>query len=236
MKNILAVANKEFWGYFYNPIGYVFVGLMLLLSGWVFWGDVFVSVNADIRPLLQTLAYLLSVFVPAITMGWVADEKKNGTWEVLTAAPIKISQILWGKLLAGVGFLVTALLLTLPSLISLTYLGLKDMGTVFSGYLGVLMLGITYMAIGLWVSSLTKFSAVAFLGTTVVLVLNSLMGQDMVLSRLPPAAVNIVQQLSLGDRVVQFYSGQISLTTTVYLLSVIVLFTWLANKANEKNL
>jgi ABC-2 type transport system permease protein len=117
----------------------------------------------------------------------------------------------------------------------LIYLGLTDMGTVLAGYIGVFLLGLTYMSIGLWVSALTSHPAIAFVVTTLVLVLNSLIGQDVVLSRLPVSWAGVIQQLSLGDRVTQFYAGQISLSAVVYLFSVVILFTWLANKANEKN-
>jgi len=119
MKKVLTVATKEFQGYFYNPIGYVFLGIMLMLTCWVFWGDVFVAGNADIKPLLQTLGYLFSIFIPAITMGWIADEKRSGTWEVMMTNPVDMVMILWGKMLAGMGFLVVGLLLTMPTLLSL---------------------------------------------------------------------------------------------------------------------
>ncbi|MBI2464960.1 ABC transporter permease subunit [Candidatus Shapirobacteria bacterium] len=235
MKKVLTIAAKEFQGYFFNPIGYVFLGIMLMLACWVFWGDVFVAGNADIKPLFQTLTYLFSVFIPAITMGWIADEKKSGTWEVLITNPVNIKMILWGKMLAGMGFLLVSLLLTTPTLLSLLYLGKMDIGVVFSGYVGLFLLGSTYLAIGLWISSLTKHPAVAFIGTTIVLVLNSLMSQEMVLSKIPYFLARVFEQLSLNDKMTPFYNGEIGLNTTVYLVSTIVLFTWLAQRTNEKN-
>lgn len=236
MKKILTIATKEFQGYFYNPIGYVFLGIMLMLACWVFWGDVFVAGNADIKPLLQTMGYLYSIFVPAITMGWIADEKRSGTWEVMITSPVSMWMIVWGKMLAGMGFLLVSLLLSLPSLLSILYLGKMDLGVVFSGYLGLFLLGSTYLAIGLWISSLTKHPAVAFIGTTIFLVLNSLMSQEIILSKIPYFMVRVFEQLSLSDKMVTFYNGQLGLNAVVYLVTVVILFTWLAQKANEKNL
>lgn len=236
MKKVLTIATKEFQGYFFNPIGYVFLGIMLMLACWVFWGDVFVAGNADIKPLLQTLGYLFSVFIPAITMGWIADEKRSGTWEVLITNPVSIWMILWGKMLAGMGFLLVSLLMTIPSLLSLSYLGNMDMGVVFCGYIGLFLLGATYLAIGLLISSLTKHPAIAFIGTTIVLVLNSLISQEIILSKVPYFLVRIFEQLSLNDKMVTFYNGQLGLNAVVYLVTVVILFTWLAQKANEKNL
>lgn len=236
MKKVLIVASKEFQGYFFNPIGYVFLGMMLMLACWIFWGDVFVAGNADIKPLLQTLAYLFSVFIPAITMGMIADEKRSGTWEILVTSPVNIRMILWGKMLAGMGFLAVGLLLTTPTLLSLAYLGSMDMGVVFCGYLGLFLLGSTYLAIGIWISSLTKHPAIAFIGTTIVLVLNSLLSQEIILSKIPSFLVQVFEQLSLGDKMATFYNGQLGLNTVVYLVSVVILFTWLAQRANEKNI
>lgn len=235
MNKTIVIAKKEFADYFYSPIGYVFLGIMLLLAGWVFLGDVFVAGNSDIKPLLQTLSYLFSVFVPAITMGAIADEKKSGTWEVLTSSPVTIANIYWGKLLAGIGFLMVSLLMTLPTLFSLLWLGQMDLGVVLSGYIGLLLLGTTYLSIGLFVSGLTKHSAGAFIITTVILVLNSLMSQEMVLSKLPHFLVNIFSQLSLPDKMNGFYNGEIGLQTVLYLLSVSCVVTILAIRSNEKS-
>lgn len=234
-KKVAAVAKKEFWGYFYNPVGYVYGLIMLLVSAWIFWGDVFVSNAIDVKPLFQVMVYLLSVLAPAITMGMVAEEKKTGTWELILSTGVGKNNFIWGKLLAGVRYLAVILTLTLPTLFSLRLLGKIDFGVAISGYLGILLLGATYLAIGIWVSSFSRQPAVAFGITTIILVINSLLGQEIIVSRVPTQVGNVLSSLSLMERMNGFYNGQISLSNLVFMLSIVGLFMWLANKANEKN-
>jgi ABC-2 type transport system permease protein len=115
------------------------------------------------------------------------------------------------------------------------WLGQMDLGVVISSYFGLLLLGTTFLSIGLLVSGITKHSSAAFIITTIILVLNSLMSQDIVLSKLPPFLVSIFEQLSLPDKMSGFYNGEIGMQAILYLLSVTVVITILAIRANEKN-
>ena len=88
MKIIKTIAVKEWRGWWGQPTGYIFAGLLLLVSNWLFFNDLFVLGQADARPLYGTMGLLLAMFVPAVTMGLMADEKRSGTWEVLLTQPV----------------------------------------------------------------------------------------------------------------------------------------------------
>lgn len=221
MKKVMLVANKEWKSYFRSPAGYVFGGLMLLLTNWLYWNDVFVLGQADFSPFFNVLMYLLTLFVPAIVMGSIADEKKQGHWEVMMATPATEKDMVWGKFIGAMGYAATVLALTLPALASLMYLGTIDPGTVAAGYMGILLLTAAYVAIGILMSSLSNNAAVGFLGTVAVLLLGNLMGQETILGRLPWWLAAGMANLSLSGRTGNFFRGTISLADCLFFASLL---------------
>jgi ABC-2 type transport system permease protein len=237
MRKILTIARKEWQNYFTSPVGYIFAALLLVVVNWIYFGDLFLLGQADIRPYLTTMVYLFSIFIPAISMGLFADEKKNSTWEVLLSTPITEIQLVAGKIIGCGMYLLFTITLSLPTAITIFLLGKPDLGLMVSGYLGLILIGISYLSVGLFMSSLSNQAIVGFLGTAVFLILNSMIGQEVVLTRLPTVIKSMVEYLSLITHVTRINSGLITMTDILFFVSWVAIFmvlTVLTLKTRDK--
>jgi ABC-2 type transport system permease protein len=237
MKKILTIARKEWKNYFTSPVGYIFAALLLIVVNWIYLGDLFLLGQADIGPYLTTMIYLFSIFIPAISMGLLADEKKNSTWEVLLSTPVNEIQLVAGKIIGCGMYLLFTIALSIPAAITVYLLGKPDIGVIISGYLGLILLGSAYLSVGLFMSSLSSQAIVGFLGSAVFLILNNMIGQDVILTRLPVAIKGIVESLSLITRVARINSGLITMSDLMFFGSWIVIFmilTVLTLKTRDK--
>ncbi len=236
-KNILILAKKEWWSLLYNPTGYVFSALLLLVTNWLFVNDMFVIGQADIKPYLSTMLFLLIIFVPAITMNSLAEEKKSGTWEILLSLPVNETEMVVGKLLGWWWYFGLVLVLSTPVAGILIWLGQPDLGVMAGGYVAVLLVGLAYGAIGILASALTNQPVVGFLIGTMIILVNNVMGQDAVVSRMPGQLAKIVTSLSLGWQTNRMMTGAFELTDLVFFGSataVAVIITVLILKARDK--
>ncbi len=167
MNGALAVARREFKTFFNSPIAYIVLGGFLLLSGWLYFSTLFLAGQASLRGFFGVAPVLFVVLVPAITMRAVAEERKSGTLELLLTLPMDDWQLTLGKFLASLGMIGVALLTTLPY--AFTVAGLTgpgpafDWGPVFAGYLGLVLLAGSFIALGLWGSALSKNQIVGFI-------------------------------------------------------------------------
>lgn len=224
MKKIWIIAKKELQNYVTSPVGYVFAVLLLVVANWVFLSDFFILAQADLRPYWNTLSFLLTIFIPAISMGLLADEKKNSTWEVLLSLPVDEKTLVLGKFLGCGLYLVGVVLMTLPMVLMTYFLGRPDVGVLIGGILGILMLSLTYLSIGLFMSSLSGQAMVGFLGTAVFLIVNNLVGQETILSRIPIGIRGVVESISLSSRVANIGSGLVKVNDVLFLVSTILIF------------
>lgn len=164
LKNIGAVMKRELGAYFNSVVAYIVVILFLLITGALFWLNYFQQINRlSLRGFFNQAPLFLSFFAPAITMGLFAEEKRLGTLELLMTMPLRDFEIVMGKFLAAVTLLGVVFFMTLPYPISLAWLGDLDWGAVASGYIGLLLLGGAYAAIGVMASSWTRDQVVAIL-------------------------------------------------------------------------
>lgn len=154
---VLTVARKELRTYFQSPVALIFLGIFLVgtLAAFFTLSSFFARNLADVRPLFQWLPLLLIFLVSAITMRQWAEERKMGTLEILLTLPLSTRDLVLGKFLAAVVLVGIALLMTTPLPLMVAQLGDLDWGPVIGGYLAALLLGSTYAAIGLCVSSRT---------------------------------------------------------------------------------
>lgn len=237
MKKICLLAKKEWQNYVYNPLGYIFAGLLLLISNWLFMADLFLLGQADLRPFWGTVSFLFSLFVPAISMGLLADEKKNGTWEVLLSLPITEAELVLGKFVGSCLYLVMVMGLSLPLVITMFVLGQPDAGVMMAGFLGTCLLGMAYLAVGIFMSAISGQAVVAFLTTTVFLIINNLLGQGTILSRLPDWFGKILSNISLAARSSKFSAGLVEINDLFFFVSwmaVFIILTVLSLKARDK--
>jgi len=232
MPTILTVTKKEFEDLFYSPIAYVFLTVFLFLSFWLFFTNLFSTGQASMRPLFGSFPLLLLIFLPAITMSQWAEEKKRGTLETLLTLPIRDRDLILGKWLATFLFLAVALLLTLPACLTVSFMGNIDGGMVLASYLGIFLMGGCYLAVGLFISSLTENQIIAFILTTVVLFVFYLMGSPLVLNYVPQSLSPLFSFISLSGHYESSVRGVIDSRDVLYSLS----FAWFFIYLNQLSL
>ncbi len=167
MRNALAIARRELRAYFDAPVAYIVVVAYLVVTGWMFFSQLFLVGRADARALFTPSPFspslLLVILAPAVTMRLVAEERRSGTIELLTTMPVTDAQVIAGKFLAALGLIAAALACTLAYPITVSLLGPLDWGPVVSGYAGLLLFSASLLAVGLLASTLTENQIVAFI-------------------------------------------------------------------------
>ena len=227
MNKTLILAKKEINYYFNSPLGYIVISVFLIVSGWLFMQGFFITGQASMRAFFNLLPILFIFVLPAITMSLWAEEKRSGTIEVLMTFPAKATSIVLGKFFSCFIFLFLTLILTLPIPYMISNLGNPDMGTMLAGYIGALLLGSAYIAIGLWVSSVTKNQIISFVITIVIIFAFYIIGNSFIIGSFPPEIAAICKFLSFNTHFNSILRGVISLSDVVYYLSVIVFFLFL---------
>jgi ABC-2 type transport system permease protein len=233
MKKTLPILRREFASYFNSPIAYIYLTVFIALASWLFLKTFFVVGEASMRSFFGLLPWLFLFFVPAVTMRSWAEEKKVGTMELLMTLPVSDFEAVAGKFLASFAFLVLSLAATLVLPIVVGVLGKPDQGQIFGGYLGSVLIGAAYLAIGLFVSSLTENQIVAFIVSVVVVFGLFVLGEDFVLFGLPDRLVPVLSYLSLGGHFDSTSRGVVDSRDVVYYLSVVGFFLYLNVKAVE---
>ncbi len=166
MEQIWTIAKREIKSFFDSLMAYVMIILFLGFSGfftWLYGSDIFFINQASLQAFFQIAYWTLFFFIPALTMGLIAEEKKTGTIELLFTKPVSDWQLVVGKFLATLILIGIALVLTLPYYFTVWGLGPIDHGAVWTGYLGLLFMSATYISIGLFASSITNNQIVSFL-------------------------------------------------------------------------
>lgn len=233
MSMALNIASKEFRSYFQSPIAYIFITIFLVLTHWIFFTSFFIIGQATMREFFGLVPLVFLLFVPAVTMRLWAEEKKLGTLELLLTFPVRDWEVVLGKFLASFFFLAVSLLCTLPLAVTVIALGNPDNGAIIGGYLGSLLLGGAYLAIGLWISSLTQNQIVAFILTLVVCFIFYIIGTPFVLGMVPRFLVPFFANLSLAYHFDSIGRGVIDSRDLLYYLSMMAFFLFLNIRSIE---
>ena len=229
MTKILAITKKEFNSYFSSPIAYCFTIAFLILSNGIFFYVwlFFLKNQASLRGFFSLLPWLFLFLAPSLTMRAWAEEKKLGTMELMMTLPVRDYEVVLGKFFASLSFLTFTVLLTLPLVFTCLYMGEPDMGPIIGGYCGAVLLGATYLSIGLFVSSLTENQIVAFISGVSICFLFLLIGEEMIISRLPGVLVPLFAYLGLGAHFDSIGRGVLDSRDILYYLSLAGFFLFL---------
>ena len=246
MRIITAIAGKELRGYFASPIGYVLVGFFALLFGWFFYtlvafferqsmqmaGGPGGAMNVNqmlITPLLLNSTVVMLLVFPLITMRTYAEEKRSRTIELLLTAPITDFEIIMGKFLGALALFAAMLSVTLLHMGLLFFYGNPEWKPIATGYLGLLLMGGSFLSLGLFISSLTKNQIVAGMITFSVFLL--LWVINWVSSFVSPEAQTVINYLSVTEHFDDFSRGIIDTKHIVYYLSFIATGLFLTMKS-----
>ena len=247
LRNIIALADKELRAYFASPIAYIIIGLFALLFGWFFYmfltvfirqseqmmqfgGGGGANINQQmIRGVLQNAAVIILFVMPMITMRTYSEEKRSGTIELLLTSPVTDFQIIMGKFLGAMALYAAMLLVTVVYMGILFVYGNPEWRPVVAGYLGLLLMGGCFIAVGLLISSLTKNQIVAgFLTFAVFLMLWVI---NWIGDSSGPRTQAIVSYLSITEHFDDFARGVIDTKHLVYYLSFITFGLFLTAKS-----
>jgi ABC-2 type transport system permease protein len=235
MGNVGTLARRELGAYFLSPIAYAVLAMFLFASGMAFGLGTFSNgEEASLRELLQFWIVLILVFVlPMLTMRLISDELRGGTIETLMTAPVTEGQIVMGKFLGAFLFylILIAGLLLYPLL--LQFYGPVDPKLLVCHYLGLLLLGALYIAVGLFFSSCTKHQVIAVLLSFTVLALMTFASQELA-KRFDAGWLRVfLQQLSVRAHFHDFVRGMLDLNHVVFFLTTTAVFLFLTVKRLE---
>jgi ABC-2 type transport system permease protein len=240
MKNIKTVFEREFKSYFDSPVAYVFLVAFLVLVGFMTFGVAmfYERRQADLTPFFFWHPWVYLLLIPASTMGLWADERRNGTIELLLTLPITLWEALIGKFLAAWAFIAIALGLTFPVVLTTAWLGDPDTGAVFCGYLGSLLLAGAATAIGVFASSLSRSQVIGFVTALALTFTLLIIGFDPVVNAVagwgvPAALVNAVASCSLMSHFESLRRGVVDFGDIGYYVGVIVFMLAAAQVVTE---
>ena len=251
MRNILAIVERELRAYFSSPIAYVVLTIFVFLSG-IFFRSILAQVmqmalvsqmqaqQLGPRPMdmpgiisrgfLSTMSVILLFIMPMLTMGLFSEEKKRGTIELLLTAPITDLQVVLGKFLAaGVFYAILLLSTWIPTGVLYLY-GSPASGPILTAYLGLLLYGLTIIAIGLFISTLTEnqiIAAVLSFGAIMVLWLVDVVATNAE----SPTSKAVLSYLSILSHLDDFMKGVLSTSNVIFYLSLMLVALFLTYRS-----
>ncbi len=231
MNQTLTIAKRELSSLFFSPIAYVVLGVFGFGTAVFFLIEFKPGTPAEMRNLMGTVSILMMFLVPAISMRLLSEEYRAGTIESLMTLPVSDTQVVTGKWLGAMGFLLTLMVPLLILTFILTLNASPDPGPVLTGYLGLLLVGGLYLAIGAFASATTQNQIIAFIVTVTIIlamVLPSrfLRGTDW----LPQWAQQPLYYINIYQQYEDFAMGVIDLSRIVFFVSGISLFLFLATQ------
>ena len=235
MRNIITIFKREMGAYFATPLAYIFIVIFLAMAAsfTFFMGAFLERDQADLNSFFQFHPWLYIVLIPAISMRLWSEEMQTGTIELLLTLPITLTEAILAKFLAAWAFIAVALSLTFPIWISVNYLGDPDNGVILAGYIGSLLMAGGFLAIGSFVSAMTKNQVIAFIISTAACFVFTASGSPLVLAFFsgwaPDIILSFISNLSFLTHFQDIMKGVVDLRDIIYFTTLIMLFLF-ANK------
>ncbi len=225
--NIKAIFKRELSGYFGSPVAYVFIVIFLLLAGFFTFNisQFFEMGQADLRGFFEWHPWIFLFLVPAVAMRLWAEERRIGTLELILTLPVSLADVVLGKFLAAWIFLGISLALTFPVVITASYLGSPDLGSIFCAYIGSFLMAGAYLSVGIMTSALTRSQVISFILAVAICLFFILAGFSPVTQALagwaPLWLIEIVAQTSFLTHFASIQRGVLDFRDVLYFVSVI---------------
>ena len=228
-----AITKKELKAYFLSPIGYVFMGVMLLLFGF-FYTQVLSSQSSDYIPDVYSsvFVWVMMILLPLISMRTFSEETRNKTDQGLLTAPVGVLSIVFGKFLASFFMFAITMVASLIPAVIITFFSSPDWPKILCTLLGSLLCGAAFIAIGNFISSLTQSQMVAAIATFGVSMLLLLVG-SLSSSVTNTTLQNLLNWLSFNSRYQPFTKGVFNISSTDFFLSIVAVFVFLTARKLE---
>ena len=226
MKIFTALVKKDLKGYFDQPTGYILLVVFIGVISFLFFRGLDTSREASLRPLFEVMAlpWILPVFVAAATMRLVAEEQRDGTLEILLTQPLRGWSVLLAKFVSGFLFVGTGILFTAVIPIALSTAGDLDSGAIAAQYIGTFFLTASFVAIGVFSSSLTQNQIVSFMVALALMVALMLAGSPIITLAVPPGIAALIQDLSPATHYTSILRGIIDLRDVLYFIALVSAF------------
>lgn len=208
-----AIIKKELKNYFLSPIGYVFIGLFLIMFSIFFYVDVFKYQSTNFEYIFYSGATILTFIVPILTMRTIAEERKSGTEQLLLTSPVSITKVVLGKFVAATLIVIITEVCTFMYFAILSYFGKPHIGTALVTLLGFLLLGMSYISFGILASSITENQIVAGIVTIGFLILSWFL----------PQFSDVFTSFSLINMFSKFPRGEIDIADTVTFITFTIM-------------
>jgi len=231
MINIPALTRRELGSFFHSPMAYIVGVLFLVISGAFFYVTAAFSQQASLRDWAQLLIFILIFVAPILSMRQFSEEKRVGTIETLMTAPVTDAQVILGKFLGAMGLYLVLLASTLAYFALIVVYGTPDYGVAVMGYLGMVLLGAVFIAVGIFSSTLTRHQLVAGLVGIAILGFFT-MGVYLLVMLLPDTA-EVINRLNMIRYFGDFSKGVFDTQGLVFFVSVTAFFLFLSTKVLE---
>ena len=235
---MLAIYRREMGAFFTSGVAYVFLAVFWLVSGIFFYNGVVASGTTDTSSMFSSMFYIVMFLIPVLTMKLLSEEKKNRTDQGLLTAPVGLWEIVLGKYFAALTLYIIAESVVFIYAFILNYLGDVVWTPLLGNYVAMIFLGAAFIAVGLFISSLTENQMASAVVSLVVLFVIYL--SEMLVSsfenggKLKKAIHFVVSKLAFYSRYVEFTRGVFSLPSIVFFISAAFLFNFFTVKVLEK--
>ncbi|HBO84556.1 MAG: ABC transporter permease [Deltaproteobacteria bacterium GWC2_42_11] len=255
MRNFYLIFKKELKSYFTSPIAYVVITIFMVISGYFFYNIVatFATISYQatinpmvakqygllnvteivVRPLFGNISVIMLLMMPLLTMRLFSEEKKTGTIELLLTYPVTDMEVLLGKFFACLAVFVLMLVLTGTYPLLLIIYGQPEIGPVITGYLGLLVLGASFISLGIFASSLSENQIIAATVAFGALIFFWMMSFSSAL--VDPSIGKIISYISFTDHLEAFAKGVVDTEDIIYYAVFIILFMFLTLRILESN-
>ena len=230
---MLAIYKREMKAYFISPLGYVFLGVYLLISGAVFCFTTLYQMTSELTEYFATMLFCFTVLLPLLTMKLFSEEKKQRTEQLLLTAPVCVFSIVFAKFLAAYTMFAAATVFSGLYFVFLSFFGNVQAGLLFGNLLAILLIGMAFIAVGVFVSAITETQL-----SSAILTIGILLGFMMISylsSYIPVEWVRFVlSSLSVFYRYQNFAHGIFDIASLIYYLSITALFLVLTMRSVDR--